>query len=176
MKHLQMSKRVTETITQHETNSKSNTQATEITKVTDKSNTVQIPEQNKQPTNNEPSPQRLPCYDGKTEWKPYYMQFIHFSNRYRWDSKQRLDRLIECLRDKALKFYSTRPPSVQNDFVLVSEKLNQRFGNKDLPCTIRRQLQEVRQTIDETVEEFAERVQEMATGYGPNTPKMLSRP
>ena len=101
------------------------------------------------------------------------MQFIHFSNRYKWDSRQRLDSLIECLRDKALKFYSTRPLSVQNDFVLLSEKLNQRFGNKDLPYTIRRQLQEVRQNIDETVEEFAERVQEMATdGYGPNTPEM----
>ncbi|CAC5378212.1 unnamed protein product [Mytilus coruscus] len=50
--------------------------------------------------------------------------------------------------------------------------MNQRFGNKDLPYTIRRQLQEVRQNIDETIEEFAERVQEMATdGYGPNTPE-----
>ncbi|CAC5382540.1 unnamed protein product [Mytilus coruscus] len=172
IKHLQMYKRVTETIVQHEKNPKSNTQATETSKVTDTSNTVQIPEQNKQPNSSGPSPQRLPCYDGKTEWKPYYMQFIHFSNRYRWDSKQRLDRLIECLRDKALKFYSTRPPSVQNDLVQLSEKMNQRFGNKDLPYTIRRQLQEVRQNIDETVEEFAERVQEMATdGYGPNTPE-----
>ncbi|CAG2185743.1 unnamed protein product [Mytilus edulis] len=173
IKHLQMSKRVTETIEQHEKNPKSNVQDSETSKViTDTSNSVQIPEQNKQPNSSGPSPQRLPCYDGKTEWKPYYMQFIHFSNRYKWDSKQRLDRLIECLRDKALKFYSTRPLSVQNDFVLLSEKLNQRFGNKDLPYTIRRQLQEVRQNIDETVEEFAERVQEMATdGYGPNTPE-----
>ncbi|CAC5378213.1 unnamed protein product [Mytilus coruscus] len=112
IKHLQMSKRVTETIVQHEKNPKSNTQATETSKLTDTSNTVQIPEQNKQPNISGPSPQRLPCYDGKTEWKPYYMQFIHFSNRYRWDSKQRLDRLVECLRDKALTFYSTRPPSV----------------------------------------------------------------
>ncbi|CAC5407105.1 unnamed protein product [Mytilus coruscus] len=142
-----MSKRVTETIVQHEENPKSNIQATETSKVT---NAFQIPEQNKQPNSSGPSPQRLPCYDGKTEWKPYYMQFIHFSNRYRWDSKQRLERLIEYLRDKALK----------------------RFGNKDLPYTIGRQLQEVRQNIDETVEEFAERVQEMATdGYGPNTPE-----
>ncbi|CAG2219646.1 unnamed protein product [Mytilus edulis] len=44
-------------------------------------------------------------------------------------------------------------------------KLNQRFGNKDLPYTIRRQLQDVRQNGDEMIEEFAERVQEMAT-YG----------
>ena len=173
IKHLQMSKRVTETIEQHEKNPKSNVQDAEISKVTaDMSKSVQISEQNKHPNSSGPAPQRLPCYDGKTEWKPYYMQFIHFSNRYKWDSKQRLDRLIECLREKALKFYSTRPLSVQNDFVLLSEKLNQRFGNKDLPYTIRRQLQEVRQNIDETVEEFAERVQEMASdGYGPTTPE-----
>ncbi|VDI68079.1 Hypothetical predicted protein [Mytilus galloprovincialis] len=140
---MEKTNQVTETIEQHEKNPKSNVQDSETSKViADTSNSVQIPEQNKQPNSSGPSPQRLPCYDGKTEWKPYYMQFIHFSNRYKWDSKQRLDRLIECLRDKALKFYSTRPLSVQNDFVLLSEKLNQRFGNKDLPYTIRRQLQE----------------------------------
>ncbi|CAG2248496.1 unnamed protein product [Mytilus edulis] len=137
IKHLQMSKRVTETIEQHEKNPKSNVQDSETSKViTDTSSSVQIPEQNKQPNSSGPSPQRLPCYDGKTEWKPYYMQFIHFSNRYKWDSKQRLDRLIECLRDKALKFYSTRPLSVQNDFVLLSEKMNQRLEIKTYPIPL----------------------------------------
>jgi hypothetical protein len=46
------------------------------------------------------------------------------------------------------------------------DKMAQRFGNKDLPHSIRRQLQDVKQTIEESIEEYAERVQEMATeGY-----------
>jgi len=50
--------------------------------------------------------------------------------------------------------------------------MNIQLGNKDLPYTIRRQLQDAKQNMDETVEEFAERVQEMATdGYGINTPE-----
>jgi len=119
-----------------------------------------------------PMSPKLSTFDGKVEWKPYYMQFIHIANRYKWDNKQKLDKLIECLRDKALKYYSTRQPSVQNDFDALAEKMNIRFGNKDLPYTIRRQLQDAKQNLDETVEEFAERVQEMATdGYGINTPE-----
>jgi hypothetical protein len=39
--------------------------------------------------------------------------------------------------------------------------MNQRFGNKDLPHTIRRQLQEAKQLFDESLDDFSERVQEM---------------
>ena len=113
-----------------------------------------------------PLPPKLAVFDGKSEWKPYFMQFTHIANKYNWDKQQKLDKLIECLRDKALKFVSTRQDSVRKDFDLLAEKLNQRFGNKDLPYTIRRQLQEVKQQFEESLEEFAERVQEMATdGY-----------
>ncbi|CAC5389362.1 unnamed protein product [Mytilus coruscus] len=88
--------------------------------------------------NEGPVAPKLATFDGKSEWKPYYLQFIHIANKYNWDKQLKLDKLIECLRDKALKFYSTRPPSTQDDFRLLSDKLNQRFGNKDL------QLQDVR--------------------------------
>lgn len=45
-------------------------------------------------------------------------------------------------------------------------KMSQRFGNKDLPHTIRKQVQEIKQNPEESIDEFAERVQELATdGY-----------
>lgn len=50
---------------------------------------------------------------------------------------------------------------VQKDYDVLEQKLNQRFGNKDLPHTIRRQLQEAKQLFDESLEDFSERVQEM---------------
>jgi len=170
LKHSKLSKKVTDTIEKHEITNRKLRTIDEISR-TDKS-PYQDERRETRNTPGEPSPPKLSYYDGKSEWKPYYMQFIHFANRYKWDSKQRLDKLLACLKDKALKFYSTRPISTQNDFVLLSEKMNQRFGKKDLPYTIRRQLSEVKPNLDESVEEFAEKVQEMASdGYGPTTPE-----
>ncbi|VDI02855.1 Hypothetical predicted protein [Mytilus galloprovincialis] len=118
-----------------------------------------------------PTPPKLAIFDGKSEWKPYFMQFNHIARKYEWSNEQKLDRLIECLRDKALKFVSTRQETVQKDYDMLVQKLSQRFGNKDLPHTIRRQLQEVRQFVDESIEEFAERIQELATDGYLNTPE-----
>jgi hypothetical protein len=47
--------------------------------------------------------------------------------------------------------------------------MNERFGNKDLPHIIRRQLQDLHQSSDETLEKFAEKVMEMAIDEYPNT-------
>lgn len=88
--------------------------------------------------NDGPVPPNLSVFAEKSEWKPYYMQFNHIANKYNWDKQQRLNRLIECLRDKALKFVNTRQDSIQKDYDILVQKLNQRFGNKDLPHTIRR--------------------------------------
>ncbi|CAC5396879.1 unnamed protein product [Mytilus coruscus] len=118
-----------------------------------------------------PTPPKLAIFDGKSEWKPYFMQFNHIARTYEWSNEQKLNRLIECLRDKALKFVSTRQETVQKNYDMLVQKLSQRFGNKDLPHTIRRQLQEVRQFVDESIEEFAERIQELATDGYLNTPE-----
>ena len=39
----------------------------------------------------------------------------------------------------------------------------QRLGNTDLPHSIRKQLQDVKQNVEASIEELTERVQEMAT-------------
>jgi hypothetical protein len=117
-----------------------------------------------------PQPQfpKLSTYDGTGDgdWKSYHLQFVHTATRFEWGELQKLDNFLMCLRGKALKYFSTRPTSVQRDFDTLMDKMAQRFGNKDLPHSIRRQLQDVKQTIEESIEEYAERVQEMATeGY-----------
>jgi len=44
--------------------------------------------------------------------------------------------------------------------------MNERFGRTDLPHIVRRQLQDLRQSTEESLEEYAERAQELATeGY-----------
>ncbi|VDI25391.1 Hypothetical predicted protein [Mytilus galloprovincialis] len=48
--------------------------------------------------------------------------------------------------------------------------MNDRFGWKDLPHILRRQLQEAKQGSDESLEEFADKVQELATDGYPESP------
>lgn len=45
------------------------------------------------------------------------------------------------------------------------------FGRKDMPHILRRQLQDIKQEQEESLEEFAERTQEMAIDGHPDTPE-----
>ena len=75
-----------------------------------------------------------------------------------------------CLRDKALKFYSSRHVKVKTNFADLCEKLNETFCSKGLPHILRRQLQEIKQWYEEALEEFADKIQELATDGYPNSP------
>ena len=95
---------------------------------------------------NRPSGPTLPkmrIFTGKEDWRPYFLQFCHIANKYEWSDQDRLDKLIECLRDRALKYFTTRPKFVQDNYKLTCKKMEERFGCKDLPQVIRRQLQEL---------------------------------
>jgi hypothetical protein len=56
-----------------------------------------------------PAPPKLSTYDSETEWKPYILQFNHIAKKYNWTEAKKLDKLIECLRDRALKFLALFP-------------------------------------------------------------------
>ena len=74
--------------------------------------------------------------------------------------------MIECLRDNALKYFSSRSEIVQSNFNQLCQKLKERFDKKDQPHFIRRQLQEIKQNPYETIEELVERIEYLATeGY-----------
>lgn len=121
-------------------------------------------------TGGPPAP-KLSTYDGKTDWRPYFIQFSHIADKYKWTPQERLDRLLQCLRDKALKFFSIKNKSGKGNYEQVCNKMNERFGRKDLPHIIRRQLQDLKQEQDELLEEYAERAQEMSTDGYPDTPE-----
>ena len=45
----------------------------------------------------------MATFDGRSEWCPFKTQLDRIADRYRWSEDQRIERLIESLRDKALK-------------------------------------------------------------------------
>ena len=112
----------------------------------------------------------MSTFDGKNDWRPFFTQFSHIASRYQWTDQQKLDKLIECLRDKALKYFSSRPTNDQQNYTVIIEKFRERFGKKDLPHIIRRQLQDIHQNSEETLDEFSERVLEMTIDGYPNAP------
>ena len=55
---------------------------------------------------------------------------------------------------------------VQSNFNQLCQQMKERFDKKDQPHIIRRQLQEIKQNPEETIEEFVERIEDLATeGY-----------
>lgn len=66
-----------------------------------------------------PVPPKLSTDDGKTEWRPYLIQFDHIAKKYNWSDAEKLDKLIECLRDRALK---VRSCSKQLHFIVPEGK------------------------------------------------------
>ncbi|VDH98170.1 Hypothetical predicted protein [Mytilus galloprovincialis] len=85
---------------------------------------------------------KMSTFDGKADWRPYFAQFCHIAKRCKWSEQQKLDNLIVFLRDKALKFYSSRPVEIKDNF----------------------------QVLYESLEEFADKVQELATDGYPESP------
>lgn len=119
---------------------------------------------------------KLALFDGKGDWIAYLLQFTTIADRYKWSNEQRLFKLIECLKENALKFNSTRPRSVQTNYALLCQNLNGRFGRKELSHVLRRNFQYLRQDQAELIEEFAERVQDTAMGGFPDTPGSIVEP
>ncbi|ELT97814.1 hypothetical protein CAPTEDRAFT_217211 [Capitella teleta] len=109
---------------------------------------------------------RLPKFTGKVgdslDWVAFIVNFERWAERYTWDDATRLDFLIECLQDQAAHFFSRLPPHHRCSYALLKEKLRTRFNVVQAPAVLPKQLQDVRQGMEESLQEFASRVQQLA--------------
>ena len=95
------------------------------------------------PTESGPAPLKPATFDGKKDWRPFFLYYERMAKRYGWSDEVKLDRLVESLRDKALQYYST---------LRESEEV--------------RKLQNLKQLEGESLEELAERAQQLTLdGY-----------
>ena len=113
-----------------------------------------------------PPPPKAQTFNGKNDWRPFFILFERIASRYGWDEGMKLDRLVESLRDKALDYYSTLRVADRECYARLVNKMNNRFGCRDPPAIIRPKLHSLKQLEDETLEELAERCQQlMVDGY-----------
>ena len=98
----------------------------------------------------------MTIYKGDNTWDSFIFQFKRTAKRYDWSSRKKADRLVDCLGGKALEY--VRELHLERDFKQMVKKLTRRFGVKDAPGTVRRELALLKQEETETLEEFSQRV------------------
>ena len=98
------------------------------------------------------------------------------AQQYQWTEDEKLSKFVEALQDKALQFYGNLPEEVQDDYGLVSKKFRARFWPQEPSQTVRSQLKVLKQQPEETLEEFAEKCQQLATdAWGATNPEMTEQ-
>ena len=112
-----------------------------------------------------------PKFSGKAEdWENFDYMFQRVARKYRWDDEEKLDQLTTSLHGKALSFVRSLPPGTDEDFNTLMGHLRRRFRSHERPDILRHQLSDVRQRVDEDLQDFADRIREMASrayrGYG----------
>ena len=109
---------------------------------------------------------KLQPFDGRpdavVDWRAFSSQFTRIANRFQWTDEEKLDRLVESLRDQALVFFSRLEEVDQNDYGRLCIQLGMRFQRQEAPAVLQKRLQEIKQEVDEPLEEFASRTQQLA--------------
>ena len=100
---------------------------------------------------------RVPTFNGKGNWGASYLQFSRIAARNGWGEVDKLDKLIDSLRDKALEYLSHLNGGTQNSFGNLVKAMEGRFGVQVDKGLARRMLQELEQKPGESFEELADR-------------------
>lgn len=109
-------------------------------------------------------PAKLPKFKGTVgEWENFEFQFSNVARLYKWDRKQKLRHLTSCLADKAVSFVRTLSKETRRDYKSLRSRLRERFAGTERPEIIRKDLHDVKQKVDEPLDEYADRVQTLVT-------------
>jgi len=102
------------------------------------------------------------CYDGRSTWQSFEMKFVQYANAYEWTEEDCKVCLLHCLSGKALD-YCTRLMRAQADlpYDTLLRKLQERF-RAELQASAQAKFNLATQTRSETMEDWADRVQELA--------------
>ena len=104
---------------------------------------------------------RLPKYHGDGIWKVFISQFMVHAEENHWTEAKRKKMLLLSLRDSAADYF-TMVDMPNRTFMDMVQKMEKRFGKKELPETLRVQFAGLKQDAEEDLFEWAERVQKVA--------------
>ena len=78
-------------------------------------------------------------------WNSFLFGFQIVADSYQWDDPMKLDRLLACMRDRALDYLRKRPLHILTSYAQLIHDLQRRYGQKDLPATSCKQLADIKQ-------------------------------
>lgn len=111
-------------------------------------------------------------FDGKDSWMGFKHKFIRFAEVNNWTLNEMRDNLCWSLEGKASDFYAS---TIQRHdgigFNDLLEKLEKRFGGLIMPDTAQDQLSTSSQKVGETIEDWADRVMQLALRAYPDLPE-----
>ena len=105
-----------------------------------------------------PAPPKMERFSGdptKLSWTSFMARFVRTAERRGWSERKKMDRLFDCLSEKALE-YANR--SKAETYEALRRELDLRFDLKDAPVAARQRLHVVRQEDEESLEDFLQRV------------------
>ena len=97
-------------------------------------------------------------YDGNSSWQAFHSKFRKYAGILEWSEAEKRDYLCLCLTDKASEFYALNTDKQEVTYAEMVEKLEKRFGFRELPETAMVNFSGAQQGADETLDDWADRV------------------
>lgn len=103
-------------------------------------------------------------YDGKGNWLAFKHKFLRYAKACEWTSDECLDGLCWCLTGKAADFHAIIMERKEKiSYRKLLEKLEHRFGARELAETAQVRFQQLSQNQGESLDDWADRVMTLAT-------------
>jgi hypothetical protein len=110
---------------------------------------------------------KMPSFSGKSgsiTWRNFHDKFERTADRRNWGKTKRLDKLFDCLSETALEY--ALKSEYRHRYQPLIKDLKVRFDLRDTAVAARQKLHMVKQTDDESEEDFLQRVLSLASdGY-----------
>jgi hypothetical protein len=106
---------------------------------------------------------RMPEFDGRVEWKAFWLQFTTLAEYYTWDEENQLRKLMFSLKGQALDYVAQLPELTRLRLSSLTYALDKRFGDHILPETYRATLNNVKKQFKESNREYEARVRKLVT-------------
>jgi hypothetical protein len=98
-------------------------------------------------------------FDGKGSWTVFRQKFHRYAKASDWTEKERVNSLCWSLTGKAAEYYAVITQRKGHmSYKRLMRKLEERFGEQELPTTAQTRFQLATQSTGETLEEWADRI------------------
>ncbi|KAH3779815.1 hypothetical protein DPMN_157622 [Dreissena polymorpha] len=103
-------------------------------------------------------------FDGRSNWPVFRGKFEGYAKLNRWSDEESAECLAWCLIGKASDFYAVLTEgNTKAQYADLMQRLEERFGAKELPATAQGRFQVAHQASGESLEDWSDRVLTLAT-------------